>query len=295
MSERNMTALVSCFVRCYHYKFNKYRIFSDNIALNILSKEEYNSIASNMTKGIGFFNPYFVGTNEEALRWIIDNQLSPSVLGRSAFCEEELMNAIKNGCGQYLIYAAGYDTFAYRNKFDNLKIFEIDREEMINDKIRRLDSAKLDYSRVDFISCDFTNGDWINNIICSNYEANKISFNSLLGISYYLRKEEFISTIEKISSIICSKSSLLFDYPNYEDSKETKTNELLANEADEPMKSKYLYSEIEDLLSRNGFLICKHLDDREMTNIYFREYNLVNYNNKIIAPKGVSYCLAIKK
>ena len=69
MEEKNMTALVSCFARCYHYQNNKYRIFSDNIAQKILRKEEYDSIASNMSNGIKFFNPNFVDTKEDALRW----------------------------------------------------------------------------------------------------------------------------------------------------------------------------------------------------------------------------------
>ncbi|MGM9881905.1 MAG: class I SAM-dependent methyltransferase [Bacilli bacterium] len=295
MEEKNMTALVSCFARCYHYKNNKYRIFSDNIAERILSDEEYNSIAINMVNGIKFFNPNFVGTNEEALRWIVDNQLSPSVLGRCVFCEKSLSNAIKIGCREYLIFASGYDTFAYRNNIDYLKVFEIDKSEMIKDKIRRLDNNKLDYSKVDFIKCDFTNKDWINNIMNSNYDKNQISFNSLLGISYYLTKEEFFYMIKSISGILCNGSSIVFDYPTYEDSKEMQTNEKLASGANELMKSKYSYKEIEDILSENGLLIYEHLNNKEMTDNYFAKYNALNPNNKIIAPKGVCYCLAVKR
>ncbi|MGN1342755.1 MAG: class I SAM-dependent methyltransferase [Bacilli bacterium] len=295
MEEKNMTALVSCFARCYHYKNNNYRIFSDNIAEKILSDEEYSSIASNMANGIKFFNPNFVGTKENALKWIVDNQLSPSVLGRSAFCEKTLLNAIKIGCKEYLIFASGYDTFAYRSNIDNLKVFEIDKSEMIEDKIRRLDKNKLDYSKVNFIKCDFTNKNWINNIINSNYDKNQISFSSLLGISYYLAKEEFSNMIKSISSILCNGSSIIFDYPTYEDSKETQTNEKLASGANEQMKSKYSYKEIEDILSENGLLIYEHLNNKEMTNTYFEKYNNLNPNNKIIAPKGICYCLAVKK
>ena len=79
-----------------------------NLAEKILSNEEYNSIATNMTNGIKFFNPNFVGTNKDALRWIVDNQLSPSVLGRCVFCEEALLNAIEIGCEEYLIFAHVY-------------------------------------------------------------------------------------------------------------------------------------------------------------------------------------------
>ena len=293
--EKNMTALVSCFARCYHYKSNKYRIFSDNIAEKILSEDEYNSIATSMSNEIKFFNPNFVGSNEEALKWIVDNQLSPSVLGRTAFCEKSLLNAIRIGCREYLIFASGYDTFAYRNNIENLKVFELDKSEMIEDKIKRLSNSKINYSKVNFIKCDFTSDNWLNNIINSNYEKKQISFSSLLGISYYLTKEEFSFMIENISNIICNGSSIVFDYPTYEDSKETKTNEMLASEANELMKSKYTYKEIEKALEENGFLIYEHLDDKEMTNTYFNNFNILNPNNKIIAPKGVCYCLAVKK
>lgn len=295
MEEKNMTALVSCFARCYHYQNNKYRIFSDNIAEKILRKEEYDSIASNMSNGIQFFNPNFVGTKEDALRWIVDNQLSPSVLGRSVFCENALLNSIRIGCTQYLIFASGYDTFAYRNNIKDLKVFEIDRSKMIEDKIGRLKQNKLDYYKVNFIECDFTNKDWINNIVNSNYDKEQISFSSLLGISYYLTKEEFFNMLQSISNILCSGSSIVFDYPTYEDSKETQTNERLASGANEQMKSKYSYKEIENILSENGLLIYEHLDNKEMTNTYFAKYNTLNPNNKIIAPKGVCYCLAVKE
>lgn len=295
MKEKNMTALVSCFARCYHYKNNKYRIFSDNLAEKILSDDEYISIATNMSNGIKFFNPNFVGSKEDALRWIVNNQLSPSVLGRSIFCEKALSNAIKIGYKEYLIFASGYDSFAYRNNIKNLKVFEIDKSEMIEDKIRRLNKNKLDYSKVNFIKCDFTIDGWINNIINSNYDKNQISFSSLLGISYYLTKEEFSFMIQSISNILCNGSSIVFDYPTYEDSKETQLNERLASETNELMKSKYSYKEIENMLEQYGFLIYEHLNDKEMTNTYFVKYNTLNPNNKIIAPKGVCYCLAVKK
>ena len=61
------------------------------------------------------------------------------------------------------------------------------------------------------------------------------------------------------------------------------------------MKTKYSYKEIEDILEENGFLIYEHLNNEEMTNNYFDNYNILNPNNKIKAPLGVCYCLAIKK
>ena len=96
----NMTAKVSCFARAYHYKNNSIHIFTDDIAEKLLG-EDYHQIAKSMSDGIDFFCPGFEGTREEGLRLILDRQLSPSVLGRSVFCESKLAYAIANGCLSY--------------------------------------------------------------------------------------------------------------------------------------------------------------------------------------------------
>lgn len=293
MENKNMTALVSCFVRAYHYKNNKYKVFSDSYAMKLLTEKEYNSISSNMVEGISFFNPGFKGTSEEALRWIVDNQLSPSVLARSAFTAKKLDNAKMLGCKQCLIYASGYDTSAYKQN-SLMSFYEIDKEEMINDKIVRLKRGKIDFSKVNYIACDFTNKDWYKNILNSSYNKDKISFSSLLGISYYLSKNDFKNMINQISKIVCEGSSLVFDYPSYDEGIESKKNSQLAKGANEEMKSKYSYQDIENILSENGFLIYEHLNYQEMTDDFFNIYNTFNPNNKIKAPKGINYCLAVK-
>ena len=95
----NMTALVSAFARAYHYKNNDTRVFADPFAEAMLTNEEYSAISQNMSQGILFFNQEFHGTREEALRYIVDHQLAPSVLARSAFCERAIGNAVRMGCG----------------------------------------------------------------------------------------------------------------------------------------------------------------------------------------------------
>lgn len=41
MKKRNMTALISCFLKSYHYKNYKCRIFSDFYVDKILNEKEY--------------------------------------------------------------------------------------------------------------------------------------------------------------------------------------------------------------------------------------------------------------
>ena len=81
----NMTAKVSCFARAYHFRNAQKPVFSDTMAEKLLGEKEYQMISDNMAQGISFFAPGFSGSNEAALRFIVDSQLSPSVLARSAF------------------------------------------------------------------------------------------------------------------------------------------------------------------------------------------------------------------
>lgn len=294
MEEKNTTALMCCFARAYHSKNYKYPIFNDYIAEKILSEEEYKKIFFNLEKGINFISPNFKGTGEEAVRWIIDNQISPSILARSIFTEDCLKSEIKLGISQYLIFAAGYDTSAYRNN-SNISVFEIDRNDIIDDKIRRLDMGNIKHNNINYLKCDFTRNSWISKIINSNYDKNKKSFCSLLGISYYLTIKEFEKFLSNISSIICEGSVIIFDYPTTLESEEKSINEKLAAKCNEQMKAKYKYEDIENIADKNNLLIYKNLDHNDIDKEYFYNYNTLNPNNKILAPIGIDYCLIIKK
>lgn len=125
MKEKNITALVSSFVRYYHHKNSNIKVYDDKNCDKVLTFEEYLNIKENMVDGIKYFNPSFKGTEDDAILWIVNNQIGPSVLGRSAFNKKMLKNAIKLGCGQYLVYASGYDTSSLDY---NIKCFEIDKK-----------------------------------------------------------------------------------------------------------------------------------------------------------------------
>ena len=294
MSEKNMTALVSCFARAYHYRSNEIWVFVDDYAEKIMTHQEYDAVAGSMSGGINYFNPGFEGEAEEALRWIVDNQLSPSVLGRSAFCEDELETAVKGGCRQYLVFAAGYDTFAYRNRFDSLKVFELDLPDMIDDNISRTGDAA---NRAIYIPCDLSSTSWQEKLMQSAYDATENSFCSLLGISYYLTGAEFETLLQGVAAAVCPGSMICFDYPYpaCDAGEESARNEEMAAAAGEQMKAKYSRGEIELILDKIGFEVMEHLDEAGMTEKYFAEYNKAVPEHQMKAPAGVGYCLAVLK
>ncbi len=125
------------------------------------------------------------------------------------------------------------------------------------------------------------------------YHAEKQFFGSLLGISYYLPKDDFRNLLKEISSISCAGSSICFDYPQSADGTESRRSRELAA-AGEQMKAQYSFDELEKLLSEAGFLEYEHLDAEEATEIFFQDYNRSNEEDCMRAPAGVGYCLAVK-
>lgn len=302
IQKRSMTAMVSAFARAYHSENNNVKIFNDIYARELLG-DDYNNVASNMVAGIDFFNPTFEGGTDEALRWIVDNYLSPSPLGRAAFTERALQNAVSIGARQYLIFAAGYDSFAYRKPSwaDSLSVFEIDHPATAEDKQIRLSNAGISIPKdTYYLSADFMQNYWSDCFMgSSDFSSNHISFCSLLGICYYLPPEIFRNILMKISKIIPKGSSIVFDYPD-ENSYTQKAGErakkqaMLASGAEENMLASYSYSELEVLLSECGFLIYEHLTPEQITAEYFKDYNAVNPKHQMSAFDNVNYCLAVK-
>lgn len=303
MEQRSMTALVSAFSRAYHSQNNEVAIFNDSAAKKLLTDEEYNQISRTMSEGIGFFNPTFAGKPEEALRWIVDHQLSPLPLGRAAFAEESLEQAVSMGAKQYLIFGAGYDTFAYRQPHwaDRLVIFEIDQPATAGDKRERLKNARIVIpENVRYVEADFTKEAWQKALANDEmFDRSKISCCTMLGVVYYLSKQTFEAFISALSSILPKGSQVIFDYPDEinctdQAGERAKKQSMLAGAAKEAMLAGYSYPEMEQLLSNYGFQIHRHLMPREMTEQYFDAYNKANPSHQMSAFDHVNYCLGVK-
>lgn len=289
--DKNMTALISSFARLYHSKNSNIKIYDDIYANKLISEDEYNKISETMKNGINFFNPNYNGDNP--LKWIVNNNLAPSVLARSAFNEHHLLNEINLGLKQYLILASGYDTSAFKvNK--KLKVFELDKKEMIEDKLNRINNAKLDTTNITYVKTDF-NSNWLNDLLGSSYNKCEKTFCSMLGISYYLDEDIFKNTIKELSNIMPKGSAILFDYPNTFETEKEITNKKLASGANEEMKSLYSYNDIERIAEESNMLIYEHLNYDDINNTYFYDYNTLNPNDKVNAPMGVSYAILIKQ
>jgi len=287
---KNMTALVSCFVRGYHTQNNEIKIYDDKYAKSILSEDEYTSISENMKNGISFFNPNYNG--KDPLTWIVNNQLAPSVLARSVLAEDYLNKSIITGLRQYVIIASGYDTSAYKlNK--KINVFEVDQEDIVMDKQRRIKLSGISKKNITYVGCDLS-ADWISKLIQSGYRNDQMTFCTCLGISYYLEKDEFIKLIDDLSKNMPNGCSIVFDYPNNLVSEKERINQNMARALNEEMKSTYSLGEIKSIAKQTNMYIAGHFSNDDIDRIYFSKYNMHNPENKINCPRGVSYCLLTK-
>ena len=300
--EASITSLVSAFGRAYHSEFDSLKIFDDYIAKDFISQKERHDIETNMIQGIHFFNKdiaeLFQDNPKEILKWITQVQLSPTPLARAAYCERVLLHEITLGAKQYVILGAGLDTFSFRHREleNKIEIFEVDHLSTQQFKKERVEEAKLEVpNNLHFVSMDFTEGFSKQELVNEGFE-NKKTFFSLLGVTYYLTKEELASLIDCLFEMVPEGSSIVFDYPDENLFKEKGLSNRVENMVKmamvggEPMKSCFSYGEMEALLEKSGLLIYEHLSPEDIHKLYFE-----GRKDYLEAFETVHYVHAVKK
>ncbi|WP_033713230.1 class I SAM-dependent methyltransferase [Bacillus mycoides] len=300
--ESSVTSLVSAFGRAYHSEFDSSKIFDDYVAKDLISQKERNDIETNMVQGIHFFNKdiaqQFQDNPKGILKWITQVQLSPTPLARAAYCERVLLHEIALGAKQYVILGAGLDTFSFRHREleNKIEIFEVDHPSTQQFKKIRVKEAEFEIpNNLHFVSMDFTKGFSYEQLRKEGFE-NKKTFFSLLGVTYYLTKEELSSLIECLFELVPAGSSIVFDYPDENLFTEKGTSNRVENMVKmamvggEPMKSCFSYAEMEALLEKAGLLIYEHLSPEDIHTLYFE-----GRNDYLEAFETVHYVHAVKK
>ncbi|EOP53912.1 methyltransferase [Bacillus cereus VDM053] len=300
--EASVTSLVSAFGRAYHSEFDSSKIFDDYVAKDLISQKERNDIEMNMVQGIHFFNKDIAkqlqDNPKEILKWITQVQLSPTPLARAAYCERVLLHEIALGAKQYVILGAGLDTFSFRHREleNKIEIFEVDHPSTQGFKIQRVKESGLEIpSNLHFVSMDFTKDFSKQKLVNEGFE-NKKNFFSLLGVTYYLTKEELSSLIECLFEMVPKGSSIVFDYPDENLFTEKGLSNRVENMVEmamvggEPMKSCFSYAEMEALLEKAGLLIYEHLSPEDINKLYFE-----GRNDYLEAFETVHYVHAVKK
>ncbi len=180
-----------------------------------------------------FDDPYAIQLTSPSWRFIAQNKflynlivkrvlpvLRPAhgqVLARSQYTEDRLTAAISSGITQYVILAAGLDSFAIRRRdlASKLKIFEIDHPGTQQQKQVRLQSMGITKpSNLDYLPLDFKKKSLTDVLLRSSFDPNQPAFFSWLGTIPYLTQDVVFKSLKDIFDLTVAGTEIVFDYAN---------------------------------------------------------------------------------
>jgi methyltransferase (TIGR00027 family) len=142
----------------------------------------------------------------------VGRDLRAIVAARSRYAEDQLAVAVSTGITQYVVLGAGLDTFAYRNPFPSLRVFEVDfpaTQELKRAKLR--DASIAVPKNLTFVALDFEHHTLAECLAEAGFDAAGCAFFAWLGVIPYLTLEAFRKTLKTIAQLP-SGSGVSFDY-----------------------------------------------------------------------------------
>jgi methyltransferase (TIGR00027 family) len=194
---------------------------------------------------------------------------------RSRWVEDRLAAAAASGAAQYVVLGAGLDTFAWRNPFPSLHVFEVDFPATQEWKRALLAAAGLGaHGKATFVPLDFESTTLAEGLAGAGFNADAKAFFGWLGVVPYLTLEAFRSTLETIAALPAG-TQVAFDYalsPRMLSGPRRKFFDALAARvaaAGEPFKLFFTPDELEAELRRAGFTRVEQADSRKLNERYF--------------------------
>jgi methyltransferase (TIGR00027 family) len=196
---------------------------------------------------------------------------------RSRYAEDRLAAAVAEGVGQYVILGAGLDTFAYRNPFASLRVFEVDFPATQEWKRGLLDEASIDHpDGLVFVPLDFEHKTLAEGLAEAGFDSSKPAFFGWLGVVPYLTLDTFRSTVAMMGKLPAG-TAVSFDYvfsPETLSAKRRQVFERLAKRveaAGEPFRLFLAPNELERELRQAGFKRIEQVDSDGLNELYFKD------------------------
>jgi methyltransferase (TIGR00027 family) len=183
--------------RAAHQLYDQPVVFADPLALPILGNE----IAEKVRAGAAEENSSPLARGLRAF-----------IAVRSRMAEEELAKAVAAGVTQYVVLGAGLDTFAYRNPYPELTVFEVDFPHTQAWKHARLQHAAIAVPpSVRFAAVDFERHSLSDGLAAQGFRRDAPAFFAWLGVVPYLTRPAAFATLGFIASMPTG-SGVIFDY-----------------------------------------------------------------------------------
>jgi methyltransferase (TIGR00027 family) len=123
------------------------------------------------------------------------------LVARSRYAEDNLRKAVEGGLEQYVLLGAGLDTFAYRNSYAQLRVFEVDHPATQQWKRELLQSNRIAIPQsVTYTPVDFERQSLSSQLRDAGFNHNAPAFFAWLGVVPYLTLEAFRGTVSFIAT-----------------------------------------------------------------------------------------------
>lgn len=134
------------------------------------------------------------------------------LVARSRYAEDNLGRAAAAGVQQYVLLGAGLDTFAYRNPWPQLRVFEVDRPATQAWKRELLlESCVAIPDNVTFAPVDFECQSLAEQLEAAGFDSHAPAFFACLGVVPYLTLPAFRATAAFVASLPAG-SGIVLDY-----------------------------------------------------------------------------------
>lgn len=197
------------------------------------------------------------------------------LVARSRFAEEALHLSVRAGVCQYVVLGAGLDTFAYRNPYPQLTVFEADHPATQQWKHTLLRQAGIELpSNAIHVQADLQQDCLHKCLQQAGFDPAKRTVFAWLGVVPYLRPAAFEATLQDLASS-AAHSVLLMDYrlprkalPAVEQL-EFDSLEARVAAAGEPFQTWLEPDEARVLLAKYGWQVRQDLDHEAINKRYF--------------------------
>jgi methyltransferase (TIGR00027 family) len=123
------------------------------------------------------------------------------LVARSRYAEDNLAHATRHGIMQYVLLGAGLDTFAHRNPYPHLRVFEVDHPATQQWKRELLETGSLPSpENLTYVPVDFEHESLPQQLYSAGFNPQVPTFFAWLGVVPYLTLEAFRSTINFIAA-----------------------------------------------------------------------------------------------
>lgn len=251
------TALRVAIRRAAHQLIDRPLVLDDPVAVRLIGPEYANDMERAMHKVARDFRIYMAA--------------------RSRYVEDQLAAAVAGGVGQYVILGAGLDTFAYRNPFPALRVFEVDFPATQQWKQSLLAEAAIDQpGNLTFVALDFEHKTLAEGLSEAGFNAGMPAFFGWLGVVPYLTLDAFRATLATIGQMPAG-TAVSFDYVHSPESfgpERRKVFDSLSKRleaAGEPFRLFCSPGEMENELRRAGFKRIEQVDPPRLNELYFND------------------------